>query len=379
MLSKRYSILGVILLFAVVLGACSPAPAAPTEAPAPPTEEMMEPTEAMAPEATEEMMAPTEAAAADLTGFKVAYLFPGVVNDGSYNTLGYDAMLTVQKEFGLDVQWNESVDPADAPRVIGEFAAAGANAVWAHSGTYLDPVVNTAPNFPDVSFVTYAGLPQDNPPANMWQQVNLEGHRQMFFLAGVISGLMTKSNVIGFVGGIELTTYSEGMDSFEMGAKWVNPDATVLRVWTGDFNDPAKAKEATIAHIEQGADVIAHATNLGVYGIIEALKENPNVYFVGKDIDQSPLLPDRTLCSIYIDYAEGMRVILPKIAAGELGGTYVQNMGNGGTVVTDLPSFIPADKAAVYNKIKAMVASDEINVRGAAADVVGTLPAVPQP
>ena len=379
MLSKRYPILAIIVLVAVVLGSCAPAPAAPTEAPAPPpTEAAPPPTQAME-EPTAEMAAPTEAAGPDLAGMEVAFLFPGVVNDGSYNTLGYNAMLDVEKRFGLEVQWNERVPPAESPRVIGEFAASGVDAVWAHSGTFFDPVINTAPNFPDVSFVTYAGLLMENPPPNVWQQLNLEAHRQMFFLTGVIAGLTTKTNVIGFVGGIELTTYVEGLNSFEMGAKWVNPQVQLLRVWTGDFDDAAQAKEATIGHIEQGADVIAHATNLGVYGIVEAIEEHEGVYFIGKDIDQSPLLPDRTLCSMYIDYSEAMGYVLPKVAAGELGGVLVTSLANGGTKVTDLASFVPADKAAVYSMIKEMVTSDEINVRAAAADVVGTLPAVPQP
>src|SRR3990170_622720 len=149
MLSKRYPILAIILLVAVVLGSCAPAPAAPTEAPAPPpTEAAPPPTQAME-EPTAEMAAPTEAAGPDLAGMKVAFLFPGVVNDGSYNTLGYNAMLDVEKRFGLEVQWNERVPPAESPRVIGEFAASGVDAVWAHSGTFFDPIINTAPNFPD--------------------------------------------------------------------------------------------------------------------------------------------------------------------------------------------------------------------------------------
>lgn len=312
-------------------------------------------------------------------GMKVAFLFPGVVNDGSYNTLGYNAMQAVEQELDLDVIWNERVAPAEAPRVIGEFAASGVDAVWAHSGTFLDPVINTAPNFPEVSFVTYAGLPQDNAPPNVWQQINLDGHRQMFFLTGVMAGLMTKSNVIGFVGGVELTTYVEGMKSFEMGAQWVNPDAEVLIVWTGNFDDAAKAKEAAIGQMEQGADVMAHAVNLGVYGVVEAIKEHEGVYFVGKDIDQSSLLPDRTLCSMFINYSEAMGIILPKIAAGELGGVFTSSLADNSVVVTDLADWVPADIAATYAVIKDQVTKNEIDVRGPAEEIVNTLPPVPTP
>ncbi|MGC9357787.1 MAG: BMP family ABC transporter substrate-binding protein, partial [Anaerolineae bacterium] len=182
-----------------------------------------------------------------------------------------------------------------------------------------------------------------------------------------------------FVGGIELTTYVEGMKSFEVGAKWANPDATVLIVWTGDFDDAPKAKEATISHLEQGADVIAHATNLGVYGIIEAIEDREDVYFIGKDVDQSPLLPERTLTSMYINYARGMQYILPQVAEGQLGGVYTMNLADNSVVVTDLGPSVSEEIADSWYAVKDLVSSEEIDAMQSAEDLEAALQVVEIP
>jgi basic membrane protein A and related proteins len=94
------------------------------------------------------------------------------------------------------------------------------------------------------------------------------------YVAGVIAGKMTKSNVIGFIGGAEIPPTVQSQNAYIDGAKSVNPKVKVLTNITGNFADVALGKQATAAMLQQKADVILPWLDAGVVGAYQAAKES---------------------------------------------------------------------------------------------------------
>jgi basic membrane protein A len=117
------------------------------------------------------------------------------------------------------------------------------------------------------------------------------------FLVGVVAGLMTNSNKVGFIGGLEVPLIKKFEVGFRAGVMTVNPDAEILITYAGDFNDPGKGKEIALSQYADGADVIYHAsggTGLG----LAAQEKGSGFWAIGVDSDQYNLAPDNILTSM---------------------------------------------------------------------------------
>lgn len=128
-----------------------------------------------------------------------------------------------------------------------------------------------APKFPTKSFVTIAGYPAKY-HKNVYSYVVDPGAPA--FVAGAIAATMSKSNVVGYVGGYEIPPTTQAGAGFAAGAKFIKPKIKVLSNIIGDFNDVAKAKQATAAMITDGADVIFPYLDAGIAGSYAAGKES---------------------------------------------------------------------------------------------------------
>jgi basic membrane protein A len=146
---------------------------------------------------------------------------------------------------------------------------------------WTQPEQTAGPQFPNVHFAVING----NSGSGNVAGVRLD-QWPLGYLAGVLAAVSTKSGVVGDVQGVEFTSTDRIKDGFEKGAKSVNPSIKVLSVFTGDFSDPAKGKEAAAAMISQGADVLVSALDLGTPGVIEAAKAKPGVHLIGFFTDQ---------------------------------------------------------------------------------------------
>ena len=145
--------------------------------------------------------APAPAAAAPAPAaepLKIAFGYVGPVGDGGYSFAHDQARKAIEKEFGDKIQTSfvESIpEGADAERVFRDMAANGNKLVFATSFGYMEPIQRIAPDFPDVKFEHATGYKQGTNVAT-YDSRTYEGA----YLAGVIAGAMTKSNVLGVVG-----------------------------------------------------------------------------------------------------------------------------------------------------------------------------------
>lgn len=278
---------------------------------------------------------------------KVAFIIPGSISDGAFGTLSYQGVQSVQQEdFIEQADYVEGIDAAtDASKAIRDYVAAGYDVIWAQSGLHSASVMEIAPEFPENVFVTLAAVPADQTFDNVWFAANeCEG---AYYIAGALAANMTASGTIGVVGGRENPLYVACSKAYEEGAHSVNPDIEVLSVFTGDFNDPIKAKEAAASQIQSGADIIVHFLDLGMTGVIaaaeQARQEGQNVWVIGKGSDQYEQAPEVTLTSVIFDYGVAMENILQEILAGTRSGEMPLSLSNGAIYLADFHGVVPED------------------------------------
>ncbi|GIK43147.1 MAG: hypothetical protein BroJett011_69800 [Chloroflexota bacterium] len=280
------------------------AKAEPTEAAAP--AETAEPTEA----ATAEAMAePTEAATAeapaagteeaaagevDFSGLKVAMLTSGPINDEGWNQTAYDGLKVLEAD-GAEIANTENVAQADQLDLIRSYADQGFNVIIGHGFEYGDALLAAAEEYPEVSFIQIGGIAENG--KNLVSYVYRPGEGG--YAAGILAGYMSPTGKIGGVGAVEIPTIAADFNAFKQAAQLVNPEIEEVPVaYTGSWVDIPKAKEAAIAQIDSGVDLIlANGDNANV-GAIEAAKENGKVYAIGWTRDQSHLAPDLVLTSL---------------------------------------------------------------------------------
>jgi basic membrane protein A and related proteins len=222
---------------------------------------------------------------------KVAMILPGPISDNDWNAGGYNGLQAAAANLGIEVAHSENVTDADAERVLRDYASRGYGLIFAHSFSYGDAVLAVAADFPDTIFM--AGTAQNLAPnVGTYDNPDYQGA----YLTGMLAAGASKSGVIGWVGGNPAPNMLANFHAWEAGAKEVNPDVKVLITFIGSWFDPPKAKEAAMAQVEQGADVLSAQ---GV-GVIDAAVEK-QVLVIGALSDQNHLGPDAVLTSVLWD------------------------------------------------------------------------------
>jgi basic membrane protein A len=278
---------------------------------------------------------------------KTAVLLNGKADDMTWNTSMTDSIERAGKDLGLDVFTQiESVSPADGARAIREvIEQGGAQIVILHASALDQATKEVAAEHPETCFVQAFGTGEPGPNTTNY----VDDARGVNYLAGMAAASQSESGVIGTVGGVDLDEIVVAVKAFGTGAKAVNPKIKSLVTWVGDFEDPLKGKEAGLAQVQQGADVLyAYGDGTGL-GTVEAAKEK-NVPVIGAWFDQYDLAPELMVTSFVTDWAPLLKSVSDKYRAdgGEKCGlgTYVADLKNKGVLLApfhDYESKIPAD------------------------------------
>jgi len=206
----------------------------------------------------------------------------GKVNDGTFNEFAYKGMMMAVEEFGLESAFIETLAPTDYEKNIEQFAQEGYEMIITVGFMIGDATIAVANKYPDINL---AGVDQSQAEVVPNVAGLIFSEDQAGFLAGCLAGLMTKSNVVGIVAGMEIPPVIKYRKGYENGAHYVNPDCKVLGVYIDSFVDPARGKEAALSQIAEGADVIFGAGGpTGSGGILGAAQHG--VYVIGVDQDE---------------------------------------------------------------------------------------------
>ncbi len=152
-----------------------------------------------------------------------------------------------------------------------------------------------AEGYPDTKFVWIDNALEGDGMANVMSVVYAQN--QGSFLVGYIAGKLSKTGVVGAVGGQDSATINDFMVGYEAGAKYANPDIKVDTRYANGFEDPASGKECALALYDAGCDIVFAVAGKTGEGVFEAAKDTGN-YAIGVDSDQKYINPDVIICSM---------------------------------------------------------------------------------
>lgn len=228
--------------------------------------------------------------------FKVAMVLPTSINDAGWSAAAYEGLLMIEELYDAEIAYNENTPVSDYDEVFRLYASNGFDVVFAHGAQYADSILRIAPEYPDVQFcLTSCTFTQDPNVSSIHNQNGQQG-----FLEGVVAAVVSETEIVGIIGGMDIPSISNSVTGFEAGAKYINPDIEVLMTYTGDFEDAGKVKEIALAMIDEGADVLTHNAASAGNALFEAIIQG-DIYGLGSISDQSGMAPDHVITSGIVD------------------------------------------------------------------------------
>lgn len=184
------------------------------------------------------------------------------------------------------------------------------------------------------------------------------------FLAGAVAAMVSQTNQIGFIGGMDVPAIHRFLAGYQAGAQYINPECKVIVAYAGTWANDGKTEALALQQYQQGADIIFGPAGAGSLGVIEAAKEK-NLYTIGVDADQSPIEPLNVLASTVknVDVAV-FGVIKLSIEERFSGGIQTSGLKEGGVgiALNNTLSLITPEIKARIAEIEEKIISGEIIV-----------------
>lgn len=220
---------------------------------------------------------------------KVGFVMIGSRDDKSYNQSHYDSMETTAGKLNLDVLYRESV-PTDetSKEVMEELIEEGCEIVICNSYDYGEWIYEMAEKYPEIYFFHASGITQNKNLATYFGRMY-----QMRYLSGIVAGLQTETNEIGYVAAFDISEVNRGINAFTLGVRSVNQDAVVHVEWSGSWTEDEAVEVATNKLFDNyNIDVIAMHTDS-----IRALEmaEERGIWSIGYNVDNSEEFPNTFL------------------------------------------------------------------------------------
>ena len=226
-------------------------------------------------------------------------------------------------------------------------------------------IETVAPEYPNVDFI-WIDNATENPVSNVLNITYAQNEGS--FLAGYIAASVSKSGVIGAVGGEDSDTINDFIVGYKQGAAYAKADAKVEVNYTNDYDDPAKGKECAKALRDKGADVIFQIASKAGDGVFEAAQEG-GFYAIGVDSDQKYINDAVIICSMKKEVGTSIYDAIAKYLSGDKslwGTTWVANLSDGyvsiGYGEAGSTQQVPDDVKAAVEDLAKKITSGEIKV-----------------
>lgn len=279
--------------------------------------------------------------------FKIGYIYPSPVGDVGWAFQLDEGRKAIEGQFGDQV---ESIvvenipEGPDVARILGQMASQGANMIMLGSFGYMNDGLKLAKKNPEMTFIHASGYKTADNFGN-FQTRNYEGA----YLAGVASGFVTKSNVLGAVAAYPIPEVVGILNAYTLGAQSVNPDISLKVVWLNSWFDPSKAQESARSLVAQKSDVI-----FSVYQdtpSVVTVCEEMGVYVINTSTDMKKYAPTKLLTSIQIDWSPHFKESVQKALDGNFEGTaYWGGMKDGAIRMASWSEDLSADQMAVIEE-----------------------------
>jgi basic membrane protein A and related proteins len=298
-------------------------------------------------------------------GVRVGLITPGSVADAAWNAAAYQGLRRIHDSLGLQVSHVEARTPSEQSEALRTYAVQGYDLVFANGFEFQDAAERISSDYPRTIFIVTSGR---RARGNVVPLIfRLE---EASYLAGMVAGALTRTNVLGFIGGIELPPIRAAYQGWVNGARAVNRRVQSREIYLNSFDDAAAGREAAVALIRAGADMFHHNADAAALGLFQAAKEHDGVYVFGANADQSRLAADRVLGSAIIDLAHAFLLVAAEVRSGSFN-PRTRIFGLEGGVVSYVANPALADLVPAGLKARMQAAADSI--------IAGTLIAAPRP
>jgi len=297
--------------------------------------------------------------------FRVALLTSGPVSDAGWYAGAYEGLMLLEDSLGASVSHQQTRTPAEFDEAFLSYASAGYDLVFAHGFEYQDAAIRAGERFPEVTIVVSGG---GRVSGNVVPLVfTLE---EASYLAGMLAGGMSRTGTVGMVGGVAIPPVQGTFRAFEAGVRATAPGTRVLEAYIGNWDDVAAAKEAALAQIRSGADVLIHNTDAASFGVFQAARESTSedrpVWALGMNRDQNDVAPDVIVGSAVIDIPRAFLEVALRWRSGQLGGAPVY-AGMHDSVVDFVPNprlrhLLPEALLQRVDSARAAIRRDELEV-----------------
>lgn len=278
------------------------------------------------------------------TVIKVAGIHASPV-ENAWNSRVHSALEAAAASGLITYEFSEGVAATDYPRAMREYAEGGANLIWGESYAVEAEARAVAADYPDVAFLMGSS---GGPEGNNFGVFGTRNH-EAAYLAGMLAGRMSASNTFGSVGGYPIPEVNLLINAYRMGVKEVNPDAKFLNGFIGAWFDPAKAKEAAVAQIDAGADILFGER----IGTADGAQER-GVKAIGSLIDYTPRYPGTVFANAIWNYGPTIDAVVADVVGGKpVGRDYTEYsfMKYGGNELIFVAAEVPAAMAAFLASI----------------------------
>jgi basic membrane lipoprotein Med (substrate-binding protein (PBP1-ABC) superfamily) len=251
----------------------------------------------------------TEPTATD--GFRVALLTPGSIRDAGWNQSAYEGLQRIRDELGAQISHQETHSPQDFEVGFRDFAARGSQLVFGHGFEFQDAAAKVGAEFPGAIFITTSGSTiRENVAPIVFE---LE---QATYVLGYVGAKLSRTGRLGAIGGIQIPSVASTFLAFEAGATRAGAEVSVTKTYVGSWEDIGAAREATLAQISAGTDILIHNADAAGRGFFQAVEESPGVYAFGTNRDQNDLAPDSVLASAVLDIPRALLLVAQEVRDG---------------------------------------------------------------
>lgn len=295
---------------------------------------------------------------------KVGVLYISDPSEGSGYSYTHDLGIQgMQENLGLNSDQIERkiVDDSDAAateKAIKECIDDGCKIIFTTSWGYMETTSEMAEQYPDVYFSHGTGYLSNGKNFN-----NYFGRiYQARYLSGIVAGMNTKSNKIGYVAAQDSSNseVTGGIDAFAIGVESVNPDAKIYVVVTNSWYDADKEKAASEQLLDMGCDVMAQHCDTAYP---QTLAQDRGVYGIGYNSDMSKETPNSCLTSVIWNWSAYYTSAVKSVMNGTWDGSnYYGGMAEGLVGITNLAGFAADGTQEKVDKATAEILSGENNV-----------------
>ena len=287
---------------------------------------------------------------------KVGVILNGSIDDRSWSQSHYEGLEKTAQELNLSVIYEENVVPEDIPQIIERFVKEDCKVIVANSFEFGDYIKEAAEKYPEIYFLHATGVGEDKNLSTYFGRMY-----QIRYLSGIVAGLQTETDEIGYVAAFPIPEVNRGINAFTLGVRSVNSEAQVYVYWTNSWNDDSATADATNKLLdEHDIDVLAmHTDSLKALEIAE----ERGVMSIGYNVDNSQDYPNTYLTAAVWDWDEFYTPTILKCLQGKFEGRhYWEGLDTGMVSLAPLTDMVDPKTAEIVEQERMRISSGTYDV-----------------